>query len=545
MTLAIAFENIWREAKGNSLSDSMLASVKKETSYIKRKFKIEPVECVILSMLIDNDSLMSRREMAQFLNCSILKLLTHHDNFERLRKKHMISFTYTHEMCGVQSGYRLNADVLEAVKNDTAFVPREPSSYTALEVMRNISAWLNITDCNSDYYGHMVTDIKELLCQTQHLELSKQLMSLPLSMAERVMFLIAASALIFHRNTSISQPHYEDILDDSCETFDICMGINDGTGTLAKLNLLENAMSDGMAEPDSFRLTEHALKTVLKEFHFNVVSMKPATPDNLILPEKLTRKELFYNAEEQRQVERLTDLLSPKTFSEVQKRLKESGMRTGFCVLLHGVPGSGKTELVNQLCISTGRPVLVAEVSKLISKWVGDYEKHVEELFNQYETLAARSPLCPILLFNECDAILGKRNEGGGDDAAQKMYHSVQNILLERMEKLNGIMICTSNMPGALDKAFERRFIFSIEFHKPQKETKAKIWHAMLPEIDEQTAQTLAAQFDFSGGQIENVVRRQRVDHILYGHDISLESLSRICQEEGYGKKERSIGFCA
>jgi len=545
MTLAIAFENIWKEAKDSSLSDNMLANVKKETAYIKRKFKIEPVECVILSMLIDSDSVMSRRDMAHFLDCSILKLLTLHDRFERLRRMKMISFNYTRDICGMQNGYRLCRDVLEAVKNDAPFVPRDPSTYTPLEVLRTISTWLNIADCNSEYYGHMVNDIKELLDQTQHLELSKQLVALPLSTAERVMFLIAASALIFHRNTSIGEPHYEDILDESCETFDICMGINEGTGALAKLNLLENTINEGMAEPDSFKLTEHALKTVLQEFHVNVVTMKPAIPDNLILPEKLTKKELFYNAEEQRQVERLKNLLSPKTFNEVQQRLKDSGMRTGFCVLLHGVPGSGKTELVNQLCISTGRPVMVAEVSQLISKWVGDYEKHVEELFNQYEALVARSPLCPILLFNECDAILSRRSERGGDDAAQKMYHSVQNILLERMEKLNGIMICTSNMPGALDKAFERRFLFSIEFHKPKKETKAKIWHAMMPEIDEHTAQELAAKYDFSGGQIENVVRRQRVDHILYGHDITLESLCQICQEEGYDKKERGIGFCA
>ena len=65
----------------------------------------------------------------------------------------------------------------------------------------------------------------------------------------------------------------------------------------------------------------------------------------------------------------------------------------------------------------------------------------------------------------------------------------------------------------------------------------------MMPEIDEQMAQELAAQYDFSGGQIENVVRRQRVDHILYGHAVTLDSLNRICREEGYGKKERSIGF--
>ncbi|MBO4754012.1 MAG: AAA family ATPase [Bacteroidales bacterium] len=545
MTLASAFETILTKARDSKLSEAMFLSVKRETSFIKRKLKISPVECVILAIMLDGDAVASRREIAHYLDCSVLKVMTLHDDFERLRQRRMIYHTHVHDYNGTRQGYRLCKEVVKAVTYDEPFQPRDPASYTAIEVMRDIHGWLNMTDNDSEYYSTMTLDVRDLLNSTQHLELSKQLMALPLSTAEQVLFLIAAARLIFHHETEISSSMYEDILEESYETYDICNGINNGTGDLAKLGLLENAMNDGMAEPDSFQLTEHAIKTVLKEFHINLATRKAVTPDNVILPEKLTRKELFYNAEEQRQVERLMDLLSPKTFNDVQQRLKDNDMRTGFCVLLHGGPGSGKTELVNQISIATGRAVLVAQVSQLISKWVGDYEKHVTELFDQYEALAAKSALCPILLFNECDAILGKRNEQGDGDAVGKMYHSVQNILLERMEKLNGIMICTSNMPGALDKAFERRFLFSIEFHKPQKETKAKIWRSMLPEIDEKTALALASQYDFSGGQIENVVRRQRVEYVLYGHDISFDSLNRICKEEGYDKKTRGIGFCA
>lgn len=544
MTLAQAFENIVARAKGSKLDNSLLASVKNETNYIKRKFSITPMECVILAVLLDDDTVMTRRDIANFLECSSLKVLALHDNFEHLRRRKMI-YVSCQEYMSERRGWRICKEVLNAVSNDASFEPSDPSTFTAYDVMREIRDCLDTTDNDSDYYDTMVADITNLLANTQHLEFSSQLSSFPLTMGELVMFLIAASRLVLHRILVINSSYYEDILDESYETFDICNGINEGTGNLVKLGLMENATIDGMTEPDSFQVTERAIKTVLQEFHINLATRRAATPNNLILPEKLTPKELFYNDEEQRQVNRLMDLLSPKTFGEVQQRLKDSGMRTGFCVLLHGVPGSGKTELVNQLCIATGRPVMVAQVSELISKWVGDYEKNISELFEQYASLVAKSKVCPILLFNECDAILGKRNEQGGSDAVGKMYHSVQNILLEQMEKLNGIMICTSNMPGALDKAFERRFLFSIEFHKPQKEVKAKIWRAMMPEINKKTAQALAAQYDFSGGQIENVVRRQRVEHILYGKAITFDSLSRICKEEGYDKKSRGIGFCA
>ena len=544
MTLAQAFESIVAKAKGSKLNDSLLASVKNEANYIKRKFDISPMECVILAVLLDDDTVMTRREIADYLDCSSLRVLALHDCFEHLRRRKMINIS-CNEYMNDRRGWRLSKAVLNAVSNDTSFVPSDPSTYTAYDVLQDIREWLSTTENDSEYYDTMTYDIIDLLANTQHLEFSKQLASFPLTVSELVLFLIATSRLVFYRNNCINSPYYEDILIESGDTFSLCNGINDGTGNLVKLGLMENATVDGMAEPDSFQLTDRAIKTVLQEFHINLATRRAATPSNLILPEKLTPKELFYNDEEQRQVKRLMDLLSPTTFSEVQQRLKDSGMRTGFCVLLHGVPGSGKTELVNQLSIATGRPILVAQVSDLISKWVGDYEKHITELFEQYEALVARSKVCPILLFNECDAILSKRNEQGDGDAVGKMYHSVQNILLEQMEKLNGIMICTSNMPGALDKAFERRFLFSIEFHKPQKEVKAKIWRAMMPEINKKTAQALAAQYDFSGGQIENVVRRQRVEHILYGKAITLDSLSRICKEEGYDKKSRGIGFCA
>ena len=90
MTLAQAFENIVARAKGSKLENSLLASVKNETNYIKRKFNITPMECVILAVLLDDDTVMTRRDIANFLECSSLKVLALHDNFEHLRRRKMI-----------------------------------------------------------------------------------------------------------------------------------------------------------------------------------------------------------------------------------------------------------------------------------------------------------------------------------------------------------------------------------------------------------------------------------------------------------------------
>jgi SpoVK/Ycf46/Vps4 family AAA+-type ATPase len=95
-----------------------------------------------------------------------------------------------------------------------------------------------------------------------------------------------------------------------------------------------------------------------------------------------------------------------------------------------------------------------------------------------------------------------------------------------------------------LDPAFERRFLFKVEFHKPDTDVKAQIWQAMLKDISACDAHLLASHFDFSGGQIENIARKRAVDYVLYGHSASLDEIEDYCRAEMLnGKEHRKIGF--
>ena len=141
--------------------------------------------------------------------------------------------------------------------------------------------------------------------------------------------------------------------------------------------------------------------------------------------------------------------------------------------------------------------------------------------------------------------MLGIRQEGASQ-AVEKMENAIQNIILQEMEQLDGIMIATTNLTQNLDKAFERRFLYKIEFEKPSTEAKSRIWRSMIPTLDEQTAVTLAARYDFSGGQIENIARKRTIDIILQGAEPSFEQLDGYCRLEVLGQPERSrrkIGF--
>ena len=181
-------------------------------------------------------------------------------------------------------------------------------------------------------------------------------------------------------------------------------------------------------------------------------------------------------------------------YQKIQERMKEKGFRNGFACLFYGSPGTGKTETVYQLARKTGRSIMVVDVPRIKSKWVGESEKNIKALFDRYREQVKRAKLTPILLFNEADAIIGIR-KNGASSAVDKMENSIQNIILQEMESLDGIMIATTNLQQNMDKAFERRFLYKIKFEKPTEEARTHIWHAMIPELSELDVHTLASKY--------------------------------------------------
>ena len=219
-------------------------------------------------------------------------------------------------------------------------------------------------------------------------------------------------------------------------------------------------------------------------------------------------------------------------------------MPTGINVLLYGLPGTGKTELVQQLARETGRDIFVVDMSQIRDKFVGQSEQNLAQIFNTYRSYVARMPKTPILFCNECDAIFGSRLERT-TGAVDKMENSLQNILLEQMEKLQGIMICTTNLTSTLDKAFERRFLLKLQLPKPGNEARKQIWATMLPGLTDEQTTDLANRFDFSGGQIQNVTRKQIINSVFSGSDeMDFSRILDDCNAETMDRTNgRQIGF--
>ena len=304
--------------------------------------------------------------------------------------------------------------------------------------------------------------------------------------------------------------------------------------------VLEFANINGVKVKDHFKIVD----SVKEEIFADCGGLHESVPmTGTILNQNIVSKELFYDGEVSNQVNTLSQLLSEERYSQISSALTAKGMRAGFTCLFYGSPGTGKTETVYQLARKTGRDIIMVDVSKLKSCWVGESEKNFKYLFSKYRRIVKESKVTPILLFNEADAIFGIR-QTGVERAVDKMENSLQNILLQEMEDLQGILIATTNLTENLDKAFERRFLYKIKFTQPSTAVKCQIWKSMIPELSEADAQLLSSKYEFSGGQIENIVRKRTIQSILSGTNIGFTDILNFCGEEVLDSKAgRKIGF--
>ena len=260
------------------------------------------------------------------------------------------------------------------------------------------------------------------------------------------------------------------------------------------------------------------------------------------LPEKIVERKLYFGLEIQSQLDLLEKSLQESNYVTLCKRLEERGMQRGIAALLYGPPGTGKTESVMQIARSTGRAIYHVDISSTKSCWFGESEKLIKAVFKKYEDICEHSELRPILLFNEADGIFSKRKDSDSSNVAQT-ENTIQNIILEEMERLDGILVATTNMADNLDSAFERRFLFKIKFDKPAMDARKRIWLSKMPSLSEEDAQALATDFSFSGGEIDNIIRKATIMEFLEGKRPDLHDIKRLCREEKMHGDRARIGF--
>ncbi len=174
----------------------------------------------------------------------------------------------------------------------------------------------------------------------------------------------------------------------------------------------------------------------------------------------------------------------------------------GVCALFYGPPGTGKTMAARVLANELGIDLYRIDLSRMVSKYVGETQKNITQLFERAKNMDA------ILFFDEADAFFSKRTEVS--DANDRNSNSEVAHLLQKLEEYEGISILATNLKDNIDDAFKRRFKYMVHFQLPAAEERRALWKKMLPDAapreQDINLDYFADKFELSGSEIKEVM---------------------------------------
>lgn len=539
ITIASALEIIASGTRDKGLDCETMQKFPRETSYLQRKLHLTKMQCYIVAVMLDNaGDPVSPDDLADHAEASRIFILGQQNEMDMLVDRGVINVVGggRHDVWNMH--YMPSESLVQAVSHNHELRPEVMSDLTYEEMWNRILELLRACEFDNLSFPLMVEKVKKIMEGCCHLDFCEKIMSLNLNDADMILLLIVCNALVNKEDDYVTTFDYNKILPHSSCSM-IVKQFKNKTSDLVVKDILENVDND----EEDFRLTVHGILLLLGEEYVpedrKEPKQTPAPPNK----QTIVPKNMFYNEDERKHILRLEALLCQDSFVSIQQRMKEAGLRTGFCCLFYGAPGTGKTETVLQMARHTGREIIRVDLSSQKSMWVGESEKNIERIFADYREKLSQSELAPILLFNEADAIFSKRHVGVNSEVEQ-MANTMQNILLQNMENFEGILIATTNLADNFDPAFHRRFLYRIEFKSPSAEVRKQIWRSMLPDMDESNIKAMAERFSISGGQIENAVRKMMIESILKGRPLSTDEIVAICEQEVQKKRVTLKKLC-
>lgn len=541
MDLLAAIEQIVDKAKGTGLSAEFFRKADRYIRYVSEVMELTKEQSVMLALFVDNscDTDITISSFGEYLGCRTSRLLRYMNDIDVLEKRELIRGRHSHD----EVTYRVPVELIEALKRNEKYVPKDYTGLTCVELFGELANIFDMRENKELRYGDMVKKIDDLFCCNSNLEYVQKVKSYGFSERVRMLLILFSHLFVNNSDDNVGWHDLEFMHDGRAMWSYVKNRLSSGDHPLLEANIIENNNDGGFGDRNSFRMTNKAKNELFGEL--NLTSMnKRSKRGDIVRYGNIVPKALFYNEKNKAQVEELASLLDDEKYNQIRSRMKDTGFRCAFTCLLYGAPGTGKTETALQLARQTGRDIMQVNISQIKSMWVGESEKNIKQVFDNYRAMVNDSQTTPILLFNEADAIIGKRQEGTLR-SVDKMENSIQNIILQEMEMLDGILIATTNLAQNMDKAFERRFLYKIKFDKPTVEARTSMWREMIPVLNEEESRILAGKFDFSGGQIENIARHYTIGKILHGDSEDVvNTLSTYCESEKLESNDKlRIGF--
>jgi GTPase SAR1 family protein len=354
-----------------------------------------------------------------------------------------------------------------------------------------------------------------------------------------VVFFLALRQYIFFRKSIKLDKVVKLLADSPYRRYELEKELKSGNHLLLKGNLL--CFESDFFVSDGLKLTRSSLDAICtispdmekgqtKTFHPQLFK--------LISPDEIKGEQYIHDSNDLRLIEKM---VSKEAYEKIRVKVP------GLTILLTGAPGVGKTSFVFQLARNTGRPILIVNIAKILSSFVGQSEKNLVDLFDEAENAyQSFGDVLPICLFDEAESLLYTRNPNQ-TSSVDHMNNNMISLLLQCLDRFRGILFCCSNLSVRdFDPALARRFHQIVQVKAPSQEILKSIFLSRFPEFTDAQADSFLFHNPLvTPAEIERMRNKYQVQSILQEKLDAETLLWQIAEQEVASKNrsERVIGF--
>jgi AAA+ superfamily predicted ATPase len=363
-----------------------------------------------------------------------------------------------------------------------------------------------------------------------HIPYNKFVVKYQLDFAERVVLLMSMVTLLspqiydcfFIQNSSIGRPFSEfggiELKSHrgfipTAETVNFLLNGND---IIKRMDLLKIFSEEHFFSKNQVLYLEKSLDTssfwssrliINEDFFYHLISgeeIKPKFSDEFPAKElttRLTMDDLVLHQQLRDELYHILTWIKYRDEINTNDSLRRN-FRAGYRALFYGPPGTGKSLTASLLGKITQHPVYRVDLSRIVSKYIGETEKNLSRLFDVAENKKW------ILFFDEADSLFSKRTEI--NDSKDKYANQGTSYLLQRLEEYDGLVILATNLRPNIDRAFVRRFQSILYFNLPSTQERIQLWENALMNINvapETNFQRLSEKYEVSGAAISNAIQ--------------------------------------
>ena len=513
-----------------SIKEEDYESISEHLDAIANFFKIKDKLGVLLLSYFINRRLVKGKpyitlnELMNAFECKLVDSILINEQLENFRKAKILLSTKKAYGKKDEIEYSLSQTTLNSVLKGDAdiLLDKKEVSFTAfLNLFHNV---IYDNELDDDDVG---TELSSLMDEFEQLEEIKYLKGERLCPEELTILLFTVARQSIFGDTKVTLERiFRVAINDNFSRYYYQNDIIEKRSPLISNDLLEFASDEFM---NSLQITEKTFKAL------NLAEKKSAKQFTtgsdlvkLIMPDKIKFQEgMIY--EDSLNINFLDQLISEEGYIKAMKRLEEEKVETKQIVaILYGRSGLGKSQTIRNLAAKYNRPILQVNLSQVKDAFVGNTEKNVEECFKIYNKAVKHFEYyktidgvkigpysSPIFFLDEIDSLIPQRSSTGEGSSVGNMYSNMVGIFLTELERVNGIVLLASNLPGAIDTSFHRRINFKFEFGSFSKKNQVRTLELYFKDFKHDILEEVASNADLTPGNIVNIRKAYVLESIF------------------------------